>query len=260
MNLSVYLHPFVSWHIVFSTSCSVRCQQITHWLSLLFFCSIWWLDFGPQIWGNTEEEAHSLRTTRPCEQFILWLLYWNTDGFYPTLSLFPFWNFILSPTKSPMSFYDYDYLIPSSSKPFTFFPVNFYLVHTCKNQSFETQTSLETVSEKWKRNKKRKNSKLNRSQYFKSRAVNLLGVQSLDLLQAIISKSVTLVITNLNICKTNRSSLMLCSMQPSVKKQKSMVKIQPTIFLSHYNTIPAKSSLVYWGQATEAPPEVFLQF
>lgn len=132
----------------------------------------------------------------------------------------PFLEFYLISYKVPTSFYDYDYLIPSSSKPFTFFPVNFYLVHTCKNQSFETQTSLETVSEKWKRNKKRKNSKLNRSQYFKSRAVNLLGIQSLDLLQAIISKSVTLVITNLNIHKTNRSSLMLCSMQPNVKKTK----------------------------------------
>lgn len=57
----------------------------------------------------------------------------------------------------------------------------------------------------------------------------MLGIQSLDLFQAVISKSVTLVITTLNICKTNRSSSMLCSMQPSVKKKKSTVRSQHTI-------------------------------
>jgi len=55
---------------------SADSSKVIHWLPLLFFYSIWWLDFGLALaCGYTEEEANSLRTTRPCKQLILWLLH-----------------------------------------------------------------------------------------------------------------------------------------------------------------------------------------
>lgn len=85
---SVVLLSF--WRSVHSLL-SVDSSRVTSWLHLLFFYSSWWLDFCPALaWGYPGEEAPSLRTTQPCELLVLWILYWDTGGSYPTLFLFSF--------------------------------------------------------------------------------------------------------------------------------------------------------------------------
>lgn len=114
---------FVALHL-FDDLFILCCQQILQKLSVdhLFFYSKWWLEVLPNL--GLERYRGGGPQSLPYNT-ALWAAYVVTSILEHGWELeqgLEFWNFNKSRTKLPIKFYYYDYLIPRTTKPFTFSP------------------------------------------------------------------------------------------------------------------------------------------